>query len=156
MTNIVKQGFAWWLLERKVRGKSYQQYQQMLQESSSFIQNQISRADENMKSRHALIHIIGLERWIQSRMMVALGSPFIQDESDRYLPPEDTSWIQLSQTFIDVRNDSIDLIAKIAAKDVDPTSKIDHNAVGPLSVRAWMEYVVDHGNKHAEQMTLRT
>lgn len=153
MANIIMKVFAWLLLERKIQGKSYQQYNQRFQESSSYIQNLIDLAEANQKNRWELLHIIGMERWMQSRMKVALGALLVQEEYDGYRPPDDTSWHDLKQMFIDVRKDSCDLCAKFDAKNVDPAQKIEHNSVGPLSVKAWMEYVVSHSNRHANKMT---
>jgi hypothetical protein len=156
MTNIIMQGFAWLLLERKIQGKSYKGYSQLFEESCRLIQSLIDRAEDNSKNRWELLHIIGMERWMQSRMRVALGAPFIQEEYDSYRPPEDTPWQDLKRTFFDVREASCDLCIEFEAKNVDPAQKIVHNSVGEMSVKAWMEYVLSHSNRHAKRMTLRS
>lgn len=156
MANIVKRGFAWLIYERKVQGKSYKDYRRLFGESSRFIQSLIDRAEDNAKSRWQLLHIIGMERWMQSRLKVALGAPFIQEEYDGYRPPEDTPWSDLKQTFVEVREASCDLCTEFDAKNVDAAQKIVHNSLGELSVKTWMEYLLGHGNRHAKRMTLRS
>ena len=155
MANILGQAFAWLIFERKIRGKSYMDYRRLFGESSTVIQDLIDRAEDDAKSRWELLHVIGMERWMQSRMKVALGAPFIQEEYDGYRPPEDTPWADLKQTFIEVREASCDLCTEFDAKNVDAAQKIKHNQAGPMSVKAWMEYVLRHGNGHAKRMTLR-
>ena len=155
MANIIGQAFAWLFFERKTVGKNYTDYRQLFGESSSFIQELIDRAEDNWKSRWELLHIIGMERWMQSRMKVALGAPYIQEEYDGYRPPEDMAWSDLKQTFIAVREASCDLCTEFDAKSVDARQKINHNQAGPMSVKAWMEYLLRHGDNHAKRMQLK-
>ena len=153
MANILIRCFAWLLFERNTKGKSYADNKRQLEESATLVQSMIDEASDNEKSRQELLHIIGMERWMQSRMKVVLGEPFTQEEYDGYRPPEDAGWQDLKQAFIQTRHDSYDICDALATKNVDGSQTVTHNQLGELSIRAWMEYMLIHSRDHAKRMT---
>lgn len=153
MANIIHRLFVWGVFERQSKNQTYHTYRQRFEESSAKIQNLIDNAQDTDKSRWELTHVIGMERWMQSRMKVALGEPFTLDEYDGYRPPLAAPWQDLKQAFVTTRQDSCDLSAEFADKNVDGSQKIMHNQFGDLSLKAWMEYALFHSKGHAGRMT---
>jgi len=153
MGNIFGQVFAWLMFERKVKDQSYDDYLQRLEATSTLIEGSIEGATDTAKSRWELTHVIGMERWMQSRIKVGLGSPFIQEEYDGYRPAQDTDWQVLRQMFIDTRQNSCELCRNLKTNDVDGSQKVEHNQAGPMTIKAWLEYMLYHSHGHATRMT---
>jgi len=153
MANIMHRIFIKLMFERPAKTKTYQQYKHQFEQSTATILELIGKADDTEKSRWELTHVIGMECWMQSRMKVGLGEPFIQEEYDGYRPSQDTSWQDLRQMFVETRQTSCDICVACAEKNVDGSQKVAHNQFGDLSVRGWMEYALFHSKGHAGRMT---
>ncbi|MCJ7624103.1 MAG: hypothetical protein MUO76_11415 [Anaerolineaceae bacterium] len=95
--------------------------------------------------KRTALHIIGIERWGQRRLRVALGEPFELDEYDEYQPSEDLGWEELIDTFHNARRETAAL-AKAMGERGDAHIYIRHNQFGDLSVRSWFRYLDMHAN----------
>ena len=98
-----------------------------------------------------LRHIIGIERWGQRRLRVALGETPLADEYDAYQPAADTPWPALREEFAATRNQTIDLARQLAAQGA--TTLVRHNMFGPISIKGWLYYLKTHAKR--ESMRLR-
>ena len=99
-----------------------------------------------------LSHIIGIERWGQSRLRVFLGEPFTQDEYNGYRPARDVPWDELVGQFSATRSETIALARALDEALIAPDKTVLHNQLGPLSARAWLRYLQTHASREILQV----
>lgn len=98
-------------------------------------------------------HVIGIERWCQSRLRVFLGEPLRMDEYDGYRPgPELQDMSALAEAFAQARTESVALLDEILAAGVDEETRVPHNDFGPLSLRRWVGYLHMHANFESKRL----
>lgn len=102
------------------------------------------------QSEKTIRHIIGMERWGQNRLRVALGSTLAMDEHYPYKPPKGLGTEALLQEFRQTRAQTLELIEKLEAAAYP--EKIPHNALGPLSVKAWLYYLSIHAELESRRL----
>lgn len=90
-----------------------------------------------------LAHMIGIERWGQRRIRVALGEPLSVEEYDRYRPAE-TDISALRSIFQNTRQGTISLCKSLRMAGVDPQTRILHNQFGEISLLGWFYYLCLH------------
>ena len=140
-------------LNRWTRGRSLTEMMVALQAAGQKLQRQFERYPDTPHNRRILSHIVGIERWGQRRLRVALGDPFELDEYDRYRPSRETDFEMLKNMFNETRRETIRLIGlldRAGAGDV----RVKHNVYGELTVRGWLRYLLMHAN--LEAMKLRS
>ena len=103
-------------------------------------------------NRRVLNHIIGIERWGQRRLKVALGEPFVQDEYNGYRPARETPWEALKTQFAAARAETVALARALAAQPGAAAKRIRHNDYGDLSVGAWLNYLRTHAEFESRKM----
>ncbi len=131
------------LLERPGRKVALSDWAQKLTKSGAAIDQRAAKT-KTPSAGDTLRHITSIEHWGQRRLQVALGEPFVQDESDDYVPPVEPELAKARETFRVTRQTTIDLVHKLAAANVDPQLTIPHNQMGPLTVRGWLSYLNTH------------
>jgi hypothetical protein len=104
------------------------------------------------KAHELLRHVIGMERWGQRRLRVALGdAPFVRDEHHPYKPPGSLPTDALVGELAATRAETVAL-----ARRVDDEGKaeveVEHNALGPLSAAAWLRYLRLHADLEARRL----
>lgn len=132
-------------IERPARNKQISEFIPALQSSAEAITGRIIKARENVRNHAQVTHIIGIERWCQQRLKVALGEPLVEGEYDPYRPPEDTPWEALKDEFEATRQQSIELVEALAER-ADPNMPIPHNQYGELTVNGWLQYLDLHAS----------
>lgn len=146
-------GFAAGLfLERPARGKSYAELAQRLEEAGESIHTRLSGKSYSEFSHRVLSHIIGIERWGQSRLRVFLGAPLVQDEYNGYRPARDLPWDDLIGQFTATRSETIALAHALKDSSVTPDKTVPHNQFGPISARAWLRYLQTHASREILQV----
>ena len=133
------------LLERPGRKVTLSDWGQKLTKSGAAIDQRAAKT-KTPSAAETLRHIMSIERWGQRRLQVALGEPFVQDESDDYVPPIEPDLTKTRATFLATRQATIALVDKLVAAKVDPALTILHNQMGPLTVRGWLSYLNTHAN----------
>ncbi len=147
----IKKVAADFILERPFRDKDFSQLAGKLTLSGQVLEDRIRRAQETERNRRILSHIIGIERWGQSRLRVFLGEPLTLDEYDGYRPPQDATWDELAQAFQATRARTIALIQELAARDPGPDTRVPHNQFGPLTARGWLRYLDFHADAESKK-----
>lgn len=140
------------LLEKPTRGKSYTELSQQLEETGQRIEARLSGKRYSEFNHRVLTHIIGIERWGQSRLRVFLGNPFVQDEYNGYRPARDVPWDELVGQFTTTRSETVALACSLNDASVAPDAKVLHNQYGPLSARAWLRYLETHASREIMQV----
>ncbi|MCO5182829.1 MAG: hypothetical protein M9965_02680 [Anaerolineae bacterium] len=150
--NPIRQFAITMIMERPARKLDLAGHASQLQQSGEVLSKRLGSMMDSDRNRQVLSHIIGIERWSQSRLRVPLGSEFVNDEYDRYRPKRDTSWSDLKTQFHTTRAASVDLVGALQAADVDPATIIKHNNYGPLTIRGWLHYINMHANLESKRL----
>lgn len=132
------------LLERPVRHKTLSEIRDELVLSGQKAQQHLATATATPENRETLRHVIGIERWGQNRLQVALGEPLVMDESEEYFPAGDTTWGTLREAFRETRRQTVALAAKLDRANIERALTIPHNQWGDLSVHGWLNYLKTH------------
>jgi hypothetical protein len=138
-------------LEWPVRRKTARQMVDTLERSGAALKRRLEQLKDTERNRQVLNHIIGIERWGQSRLRVALGTALVRDEYNGYRPSRETGWAALKEQFAATRAETVTL-----AHDLDKASvtarKILHNQYGEISVKGWFRYLNIHANMESQKM----
>lgn len=140
------------LLERPGHKRTLAELTEELETSGRTAMERLATAADNPKNRQNLRHVIGIERWGQRRLKVALGEPFVMDKSDAYFPAADIGWDELRETFRTTREETVALARELQQAGVDPDLKVRHNQWGALSVQGWLYYLNFHANGDLKKM----
>lgn len=133
------------------RGKSDQDLVSELNASGMRINQQLSTIYPSKKNYALLRHIIGIEKWGQNRLAVALGEPFVADEYNDYRPARDLSWNELQDQFTQVRAQTV--AHAEAVRDRRAGGRlIPHNSYGDLTPAMWMTFLRVHADIELRKM----
>ena len=132
------------MAERAARGKGLEQLAAELETSGTFIDARLARAHDTPGHRDAIAHWVGIERWGQRRLRVALGDPFIEDEHHPHRPDEAVGVEALRRAFAETRAETVALVHHLREAGVDPATTVRHNDLGELTVRGWLAYLIQH------------
>ena len=139
------------LLERPFKNKDMAEIAQELDLAGGRLKRTFAAAKDNPDNRRLLSHIVGMERWGQSRLRVALGEPLTMDEYDGYRPPRESTWPALQDAFSETRQQTVAVVQQLGKANVADV-KVPHNQFGPLSVRSWLRYLEMHANLEAKKL----
>jgi hypothetical protein len=114
-------------------------------------QARLDAAADTSRNREIIRHIIGMERWGQRRLQVALGQPFVMDESDRYYPNGDADLPALRQLFQETREETIALARQLKERGAGDIL-VPHNEYGEFTVRGWLYYLNGHVTKESKTL----
>ena len=132
------------MAEREARGKGFVQLASELQASGAVMDGRLASARDTAGNRDAIAHWVGIERWGQRRLRVALGEPFIEDGHRPYRPDEADGVEALRRAFADTRAETVALAHRLDEAGVDPATTVRHNDLGDLSIRGWLAYLIQH------------
>lgn len=130
--------------ERPARKLSLGDHARVLHDSGAELQARLAETPDSDRNRQVLNHIVGIERWSQSRLRVALGEPYQRDEYDDYRPKRDATWDELRAQFATTRAQTVVLAGELQQGGVDSDTTVPHNSYGPLTVRGWLRYINTH------------
>ncbi len=139
--------------ERSARGATYTELTQRLTDSQSDLATRLRQAGDTPRNRKQACHLIGIERWGQRRLRVALGEPFVRDEYDAYCPDSNLGMTALTQAFIETRAETVTLASALEQKQIPLTKQVVHNDAGELSVGAWLGYLNSHAVREGKQLS---
>lgn len=138
------------LIERPARRRGIDGLLTSLENTGRALEKRASAATGRPRNMQALTHIIGIERWGQRRLRVALGEPTVADLYDSYRP-DCKHWDELLDAFRKSRQETISLGKLLRMVGVDPTATVEHNQFGPLTLLGWLYYL----DLHAKIESLR-
>jgi hypothetical protein len=140
------------VFERPARRLTFANLAAKLELSGKDVERRISVAADNEENRRQVRHIIGIERWGQQRVRVALGNPLTLDEYDDYQPAANLLWEQMRMAFQDTRRETVALIQELERAGTSTDAKLPHNQFGDLSVGAWLQYLHSHANMESKRL----
>lgn len=132
---------------RRARGRDVGSAAEALEASRPRVAKTIATARDTARHRDVAAHVVGIERWGQSRLRVALGAPFTADGHHPYRPPVDGGLEALRAAFEATRADTVALARELAEADVDPARTVRHDHLGELTVVEWLVYLDDHARR---------
>ena len=140
------------VLERQVRGRLVQELTSSLERSGKKVAERLGRAPDTPHNREVVSHIVGIERWGQRRLRVALGEPPVSDSYRGYRLPEVSDLGALQSAFEDTRQDTIALARALDMAKIHPTTKLRHNDLGELNVKGWLAYLEGHARRESSKV----
>lgn len=147
----VREALANRFLEWPVRDLGPAEMAEKLDVSGGRLQRTFAAAQDSPQNCRLLSHIVGIERWGQSRLRVALGAPLVRDEYDGYRPPRAATWAELQDTFSATRQETVALSRQLAQFDLAELT-VPHNQFGGLTVRSWLCYLDMHASWEAKKL----
>lgn len=141
-------------VERPGQRKGYSGVRADLERTAGAVAERIGWAQPTPASVKTAKHIIGLERWGQRRLEVALGKPLQIDEHHPYKPQgQELSPDDLRKEFESTRKRTLELVGQLEQKNY--AEKIPHNGLGPLSVLGWLNYLNTHADWESRRLKHR-
>jgi len=132
------------MAERAAQGKGLEQLAAELEVSATRMDTRLAHAADTPGNRDAIAHWVGIERWGQRRLRVALGEPFIEDGHRPYRPDEVAGVEALRRAFAQTRAETVALARRLIEAGIDPATVVRHNDLGDLTVAGWLAYLVQH------------
>ena len=139
----LRRAFAGLILEAPARRAGIDRLIKTLEKSGQAIEQSAARTSARPSNFDTLAHIIGIERWGQRRMRVALGEPLALEEYDGYRP-EEKNWLALREQFRTTRQETISLCKSLRMAGVDPSTRVPHNQFGEITLLGWLLYLTQH------------
>ncbi len=139
-------------VERGARQRNYASLGDELQSGQEHLLAQVRRLPDSPANLEQMAHMIGIERWSQSRLKTLLGAELTLDEYDGYRPAVDLTLAQLADEYRKTRQASIALLKELQANEIPLTAKARHNDAGDISASAWFYYFMQHEGGHKTRM----
>lgn len=133
------------LIERTAARHTPGELLERLDRTGAVISERLGAAADTPGNRATAAHVIGIERWGQRRLRVALGEPLVRDEYDAYRPSEELDMAALAALFAETRQQTVAL-ASLAAQ-LPESVTAPHNDLGDLSVAGWLVYLEGHAER---------
>jgi hypothetical protein len=140
------------LLERPAQKWTLDEHAALLESSGTKLAQRYAAILDSESNREHLSHIIGIERWGQSRREVFLGAPLEIDDYEPYRPADDLGWAALQEEFRATRERTVALARELAAANLDTSPTVPHNQYGKLTAYAWLHYLDTHANLESESI----
>ena len=150
--NIITSRVTRFIFERSVRLLPIQKLVSQLEQSAKHIFTLLDMCSDTPGNRLHLRHIIGIERWGQRRLRVALGEPFLNEEYDHYRPSNERSWEELKDDWVAAREATLSLSKELIQANIAPDFKVIHNRYGPLSIKGWLRYIDVHASSEGKHI----
>lgn len=131
------------MIELPARWTGMDRMIQQLSKSGAALDKRAAAAADRPTNAAVIAHIIGIERWGQRRLRVALGEPLLEDEYNPYRPVE-TGVPALRAAFQSTRQETVSLCKSLRMAGVDPRTRIHHNQLGDISLLGWLFYLKVH------------
>jgi len=140
------------MIERPTRKLTVRELSMQLEQSAKQMSELMETVSGTPENRLQLCHIIGIERWGQRRLRVALGEPFLTEEYDHYRPSSECSWDGLKAEWGATREATLSLANNLMQVNLPPDLKVSHNQFGPLSIKGWLRYLDVHASSEGKRI----
>ncbi|WP_216324626.1 DinB family protein [Deinococcus aestuarii] len=141
------------VFERPAARASYTELGQALERGGTFLAQRAARAADTEANRGALAHIVGIERWGQHRLRVALGQrEFVRDEHHAYKPPAEATLGELQNLISQTRAQTVDLARQLHDAPPPEGTTVEHNGLGPLTPKGWLRYLTQHADLESRRL----
>jgi len=138
-------------LERQARRASLTELADRLEADGRVLAQRFAAHSDGDGVRETLRHVVGIERWGQRRLRVALGEAPEPRGHRPYRPPDEAGLDALRVALATTRADTVALARTLARAEPDPDLRIAHDDLGELSVGAWLAYLDSHALTEARR-----
>ena len=142
---------AYFLLRRPTKHIPFAELIETCQQKGIELEQAYVDKLDNEKNKRIMSHIIGIEKWGQRRLQVALGEPLLANEYLDYRPARAVPFPELCEQFPAVRAATITLANQIAQTDA-VHHKVPHNQFGDLDGKAWLHYLTIHADRESQAL----
>lgn len=149
---MIQKFMRYLLLERPARRWTMSAWGEKLSADGESISQKLNKKPDSEQNRRVLSHIIGIERWGQSRLRVGLGEPFKEEEYNVYRPSRNRSWEQLKTEFLITRRKTVALAGELDNQQIDQFLRVKHNRYGNITLGAWLRYLDMHANLESKRL----
>ena len=139
--------------ERDAKGASYEDLLERLDKNEEESLPHFASAADTIINRARAAHIIGIERWGQSRLRTLLGELLVMDEYDGYAPSTDLTTSELAAEFTRTRAATKALVQELQGNGISLSKTATHNELGDISARAWIAYITNHTRRESRVLT---
>jgi hypothetical protein len=140
------------VIQLQIRNKSFADLISAAQADGEKLAAQTANKPDTPQNRQQLRHIIGIERWGQSRLRTLLGGPVLRDEYDGYQPAVTLDFAALRTEFAATRAITVALAQELQQRGLAEKGRAHHNSMGDVSVAIWLRYLTLHANFEATRM----
>lgn len=140
------------IIERQAKGRSAQEFVGSLERSGEEVAKRLGDVPDTPQNQEVANHIVGIERWGQRRLRVALGEPPLVDSHRGYRLPEGADLAALRSAFADTRRGTVELARELSFADPTAQTKVRHNDLGELSVGGWLAYLDGHAKRESTRL----
>lgn len=130
--------------EQRAKGMSWDDLTRRLERSAEIVLPRFDTASNKPRHIEAAKHVIGIERWAQRRLRIALGEPVTLDEYDSYRPEQLNDIQALKEAFANTRRDTLTILRHLHDAGVPLAKTTPHNELGQLTIGGWVLYLTDH------------
>lgn len=130
--------------EQRAKNMSWDDLTRRLERSAEIVLPRFDSARNTPRHIEAAKHVIGIERWAQRRLRIALGEPATMDEYDSYRPESLNDIKALREEFANTRRDTLTILRHLHDAGVSLEKTTPHNELGQLTIRGWVLYLTDH------------
>ena len=158
LKGVAVQAFIEWPAKRR----SFERAAQKLDATGQKLEARFAKAEGTDAQKQTLRHIIGIERWGQRRLWLAVrysGESGVRssevaysDAHHAYKPVETASWNELIAKFKTTRQETVALARYLADTETDEALTVPHNDLGDLSLRGWLRYLRTHATFEARKI----
>ena len=143
------------LVERPARRAGAERLAERLEASLTPLAARYAAAADETKAGETLRHVIGIERWGQRRLRVALGdAAYERDEHHGYKPPDERPLGALVDELRATRAETVALGRRLAAEGRSGVA-VEHNGIGPLTAAGWLRYLQLHADLESRRVRAR-
>ena len=142
-------------VERPARRAGPERLTERLDASLAPLVARYAAAADEAKAAAVLRHVIGIERWGQRRLRVALGdAAFERDEHHAYKPADALPLAALIDELRATRAETVALARRVATEGRAGV-RVEHNGIGPLTAGGWLRYLRQHGDLESWRVRTR-
>lgn len=142
-------------VERPARRAGAERLAERLEASLPPLAARFAAAADEAAAATTLRHVIGIERWGQRRLRVALGeAAYVRDEHHGDKPSDTLPLAALVDELRATRAETVALGHRVAAEGRSGVA-VEHNAMGSLTGAGWLRYLQLHGDLESRRVKTR-
>ena len=148
----VKSAAVQLLIELPAKRRTFEEMAQKLVVSGQRLEMRLAKAEGTPEQKRTLRHIVGIERWGQRRLWLAVryggesADDAFSDAHHAHKPADAATWDELIAEFRATRQETVNLARYLAETNIDQRTRVPHNDLGPLSLRGWLRYLRTHAS----------
>jgi hypothetical protein len=122
-----------------------------LEQSADALLSTLGNSKSPERAAKQARHILGIERWGQQRLRVALGErSYERDSHQPYLPDAALNRDGVVALLREARAETVKLARRLASEGKGRVA-VEHNSIGPLTADGWLRYLKVHADLEAKR-----